>query len=111
MQVVAVPEGTVFIREGEPGDAFYVALEGDAVIERESRVVGRVGPGDHVGELALLDPAPRSATVRATTPMVLGALDAPTFNAIVRDVPALTSKLLRALARRLRSRDAEAGGP
>ena len=107
MQVVAIPAGTAFIREGETGDAFYVALEGTAGISRARRAVGEVQPGDHVGELALLDPAPRAATVTATTAMVLGVLDARAFQAIVRDVPALTSKLLRGLARRLRTRDAE----
>jgi len=108
MQVVAVPQDTVLMREGEHGDAFFVVLEGSARMVRGRRAVGDVGPGDHVGELALLDPAPRSATVTATTPMTVGAIDARTFAAIIRDVPALTGKLLAALARRLRERDREA---
>ena len=108
MQVVAVPESTVLMREGDHGDAFYVVLTGRATMVRAGRRVGRVGPGDHVGELALLDPAPRSATVTADDPMMVGVLDARTFAAIVRDVPALTGKLLSALARRLRERDREA---
>ncbi len=108
MQVVGIPEDTVLMREGEHGDAFFVVLVGSATMVRGRRTVGRVGPGDHVGELALLDPAPRSATVTATTPMTVGVIDARTFAAIVRDVPALTGKLLAALARRLRTRDREA---
>jgi len=108
MQVVAIPEGVVLMREGEHGDAFFVVLEGSARMVRGRRSVGEVGPGDHVGELALLDPAPRSATVTALTPMTVGVIDARTFAAIVRDVPALTGKLLAALARRLRERDRQA---
>jgi CRP/FNR family transcriptional regulator len=102
MQVVGLPAGTVLVREGEKGDAFYVVLEGTASLVREGRPRGTAGPGDHMGELALLDPAPRSATVTAVTAMTVGILDARMFTAIVRDVPALTSKLLAALARRLR---------
>lgn len=108
MQVVAVPDGVELMREGEHGDAFFVVLEGNAVIVRGRTAIGEVGPGDHVGELALLDPAPRSATVTALAAMTVGVLDARTFAAIVRDVPALSGKLLAALARRLRERDREA---
>jgi CRP-like cAMP-binding protein len=111
MQVVALPEGTALMREGEEGDAFYVVLAGTATLVRAGRGVGEVGPGEHVGELALLDPAPRSATVTATSPMVVGVIDARTFAAIVRDVPALTLKLLAALAHRLRERDRAATTP
>jgi CRP-like cAMP-binding protein len=108
MQVVAVTEGTVLMRQGQHGDAFYVVLEGRGEMVRAGRIVGDVGPGEHVGELALLDPAPRSATVTAKTAMTVGVIDARTFAAIVRDVPALSTKLLSALARRLRTRDREA---
>jgi CRP/FNR family transcriptional regulator, cyclic AMP receptor protein len=108
MQVVAVPAGTALMREGDQGDAFYVVLDGRAVVEAKGRPVGVLRSGDHVGELALLDPAPRNATVTAATEMTVGVVDARTFAAIVRDVPALTGKLLAALARRLRERDREA---
>ena len=108
MQVLAVPAGTVLMREGDHGDAFYVVLDGRAVVEAAGRRVGMLAAGDHVGELALLDPAPRNATVTAGTDMTVGVVDARTFAAILRDVPPLTGKLLAALARRLRQRDAEA---
>jgi CRP/FNR family transcriptional regulator, cyclic AMP receptor protein len=108
MQVVEVKAGTVVMREGDHGDAFYVVLEGRGVVESRGRAVGRLVAGDHVGELALLDPAPRSATVTAVDDMTVSVIDARTFAAIVRDVPAMTGRLLAALARRLRQRDAEA---
>ena len=108
MQVVAVPAGTALMREGERGDAFYVVLDGRGVVESAGRAVGTLRAGDHVGELALLDPAPRNATVTAAGDMTVGVVDARTFAAIVRDVPALSGKLLAALARRLRDRDREA---
>lgn len=108
MQVLAVQAGTVVMREGDHGDAFYVVLEGRARVEAGGREVNVLGPGDHMGELALLDPAPRNATVIADGDMTVSVIDARTFAAIVRDVPAMTGKLLAALARRLRQRDAEA---
>ncbi|MGA7913212.1 MAG: cyclic nucleotide-binding domain-containing protein [Candidatus Dormiibacterota bacterium] len=108
MQVVAVPAGTALMREGDRGDAFYVVLKGEAIVESTGKAVAVLRPGDHVGELALLDPAPRNATVTSTADMTVGVIDARTFAAIVRDVPALTGKLLAALARRLRQRDREA---
>ena len=108
MQVVAVPAGTALMHEGDHGDAFYVVLDGRAVVESTGRAVGALRPGDHVGELALLDPAPRNATVTAASDLTVGVVDARTFAAIIRDVPALTGKLLAALARRLRERDREA---
>ena len=108
MQVVAVPAGTALMREGDHGDAFYIVLDGRAVVESAGRAVGNLRAGDFVGELALLDPAPRNATVTTAVDTTVGVVDARTFAAIVRDVPALTGKLLAALARRLRERDREA---
>lgn len=108
MQVVAVPAGTALMHEGDHGDAFYIVLDGRAVVESAGRAVGTLRAGDFVGELALLDPAPRNATVTTAADSTVGVVDARTFAAIVRDVPALTGKLLAALARRLRDRDREA---
>jgi CRP/FNR family transcriptional regulator, cyclic AMP receptor protein len=108
MQVVAVPAGTALMHQGDRGDAFYIVLDGRAVVESAAKSVGVLRQGDYVGELALLDPAPRNATVTSASDMTVGVLDARTFAAIVRDVPALTGKLLAGLARRLRERDREA---
>jgi CRP/FNR family transcriptional regulator, cyclic AMP receptor protein len=105
MHVVELPAGTVLIREGETGDAFYVLLEGGATVSQDAGTIAVIEAGDHFGELALLDPGPRDATVTAGTDVVVGVLGARAFNAIVRDVPGMNAKLLRALARRLREAD------
>jgi hypothetical protein len=105
IQVLSLPANTELIRQGDRGDAFYILLEGEASVHRDGRQVAVVRPGDHVGELALLDPAPRDASVTACSDVVIGVLGARVFNAIVRDVPAMNAKLLRALARRLRELD------
>ena len=105
MEVLSVPAQTVLCAEGELGDGFFVILEGRAAVSRRGTAVTTLGDGGWFGELALLDPAPRDATVVAQTEMVVGVMGARVFRAMVRDVPALTEKLLRGMARRLREAD------
>ena len=95
--------GTHVVTEGEHGDAFFVVLDGTATVLRGGRKAGTLGPGDHFGELALLDPAPRAATVRAETPITLGALGHRMFKVLLRDLPTLSAGLLAAMATELRS--------
>lgn len=80
-------------------------LRGRAEVISDERRLDVIGPGDHVGELALLDPAPRDATVRALEPVVVGVLPAAPFRALVRETDGLAERLLAALARRLRAAD------
>jgi CRP-like cAMP-binding protein len=105
MQILSVPAESALTTEGELGDGFFVIIEGRAEVSRQGRPVTTLGSGSYFGELALLDPAPRDATVVAQTTMIIGVMGARVFRAMVRDVPALTDKLLRGMARRLRESD------
>src|SRR5690606_34210047 len=60
---VSVPEGKVLVEEGTRGREAFVILDGKAVVRRNNRRVATLGPGDHFGELALLDGGPRTASV------------------------------------------------
>ncbi len=107
---VAAPVDTVLVQEGERADTFFVLLDGEASVRRKgtavrSRRIATLGPGSYFGELALLDPAPRSATVAATTPVRLAAISARVFRTLLREVPAMNEKLLTGMARRLRESD------
>lgn len=106
---VEVPQGVEIVTEGEDADAFYVVLDGEGTVTRKvgrrTTRVGGVKPGSHFGELGLLDPAPRNATITAKTPMVVGVLGGRVFKAVLRDVPRFSEKLLAGLARRLRETD------
>lgn len=102
VELVEAAAGTEVVREGETGDVFFVVLEGNASVSRAGRKAGELGPGAHFGELGLLDPAPRSATVRATTPLVLGALGHRMFKVLLREMPGLSASLLGSMAAELR---------
>jgi len=94
-----VPAGETIIAQGDHGDAFFLLLEGAARVERDGVLVGRLGPGDSFGELALLDPAPRAATVVAEADTELAVLGARMFRVLVRELPALSGALLASVAR------------
>ena len=83
---VEVAAGEAFIREGDHGDLFYVVESGTVDVTRGGRFVASLGPGDYVGEIALLRDVPRTATVTATSATVLQALDREHF------IPAVTGQ-------------------
>jgi CRP-like cAMP-binding protein len=85
--------GKVIVSEGSAGAEFFVILSGTARVERSGRQVATLGAGAFFGDLALLDRAPRNASVIAESPM--------------HDVPGFSKKLLAGLARRLRAEDAK----
>ena len=89
--------------EGELGREAFVLLSGGAEVRRDGEVVAELGPGDWVGELALLDGGPRTATVTTTAPSDLLVLTRGAFNGVLDEVPTIAHKLLVTLARRLRA--------
>ncbi|MDQ1521145.1 MAG: family transcriptional regulator, cyclic receptor protein [Actinomycetota bacterium] len=104
-EVLEFPEGARVVSQGEAGNAFYVLLDGSAIVARNGQRVGELQPGDYFGELALLDPAPRNADVVAQTPVSVARLLVKPFRQMLRDVPAMNERLLGGLARRLRDAD------
>ncbi|HEX5589710.1 MAG TPA: cyclic nucleotide-binding domain-containing protein [Candidatus Limnocylindrales bacterium] len=76
---VDVPAGAELIREGEPGDRFYVIAEGRVAVSRSGIPIREEGPGEYVGEIALLRDVPRTATVTALTPVRVIAIERERF--------------------------------
>jgi CRP-like cAMP-binding protein len=103
---VSVEAGTVLTVEGELGREVFVILTGAARVERAGRPVATLGPGDHVGELSLLDGGPRTATVTTTEPTTVLVLTRQAFNGVLDEIPTLAHRLLVSLAHRLRSAEA-----
>jgi CRP-like cAMP-binding protein len=93
--------GTELIREGEPGSEFYVVVEGEVDVRRGKRRVARLGAGRFVGESALLSRSPRTATVVATTPLRVLAIEGRDFVELLDSMPELWLKVARALADRV----------
>jgi CRP-like cAMP-binding protein len=91
------------VAAGDPGEALYIILSGRATVHRgRGRARVALGPGAYFGEMALIDGAPRSATVVAETETLCLLLDRRPFMKILRDEPTVALTLLRALAGRVR---------
>jgi CRP-like cAMP-binding protein len=82
-ETVNLAPGEVLMEQGEEGDAFWGIIRGQVSVIRDDVEVAVVGAGSHVGELALLDDAPRSATVVCSTPVRAFRLDREGFDAVV----------------------------
>ena len=97
--------GDTVIQEGEPGDSFFVAVSGQAKVISGGKTIHRLIPGDHFGEISLLDGRPRSASVVAETPMSLLMVPRPAFLRLVKNDADLARALLASLARMVRRVD------
>ncbi len=102
-QIAELSAGVELVRKGEPGDALFVILEGEAVVSAEGAELNRVGTGAYFGELAILDGEPRSATVVAETDVKVAVIGIRMFRTMLREFPDLAEQLLIALAGELRA--------
>ena len=101
-QIAELPAGVDLVKEGEPGDALFIILDGDAVVHRDGEELNKVGPGAYFGELAILDGEPRSATVVAETDVKVAVIGIRMFRTLLREFSDLAEQLLIALAGELR---------
>ena len=101
MSQLEEPEGKVLMREGEPGRDFFVIAEGTAEVRKGNRRVSTLGPGDFAGEVALLTNAPRTATVRATSPVTVLRVTSKGFAELLKTSPTIQRKIQKALADRI----------
>ncbi len=100
---VHVEAGTTLMEQGRPGREAFVIVDGTASVSVGGNEVALLGPGQHVGELALLDGGPRTATVVATSDMDLLVISQRAFVALLEDVPGLARKVLTSMAAMVRS--------
>ena len=91
----------VFRQEDEP-DVMYGVVEGDLEVRVGDRVIDRVGPGGIVGEMALIDLRPRSATVVAVSECRLVPIDQRRFLFLVQQTPFFALNVMKVLAERMR---------
>jgi CRP-like cAMP-binding protein len=96
-----LPNARDLTKEGSTGREFVVLVEGEADVLRKGRLVAGLGPGDFVGEIALVTGRPRTATVRTRGPARVLVLTTSGFRTLMRDVPSIQAKVLTALAQRI----------
>jgi CRP-like cAMP-binding protein len=102
---ITAEPGQVLIREGHGAYDFFVIISGEAEVTRSGQVAARLVEGEWFGELGLLDPALRDATVTAVTPMELIVLAQWDFEQALEEAPGMTRRLLAGMANRLRQLD------
>ena len=95
------PAGTQLTKEGRVGNEFIIVLEGEIEVRKGDEVVATRGPGSYVGEIALLDNRPRTATVVAKTPVVIEVIGRREFRTLLADAPELQAEIMSTMAQRL----------
>jgi CRP-like cAMP-binding protein len=102
---VDVSAGKVLCQEGSRGDEFFVIVDGNVRVERQGRELAVLGPGQFLGEVALVDEGPRTATATATTDGHLLVIGHREFHSLMDRFPSIETCVLRSLARRVRELD------
>jgi CRP-like cAMP-binding protein len=99
---VDVADGRVLTRQGETGHEFFVVLDGGVNVDVDGRPVASLGKGDFLGEIALIDGKPRTATATAVGPTRLLVIGHREFHRLMDDFPTVKTCVLQALAERVR---------
>lgn len=108
VETIHYTEGQNLVTEGEKAEEFFVLVSGKAKVFRNGRELAVLGAGDWFGELALLDKAPRNATITAVTPVEVFVLSQRSFRGLLAEVPTISWRLMTGMARRLHELDAKA---
>jgi CRP-like cAMP-binding protein len=103
MKIVQHPAGHEIVVRGDNGVGFMVILDGNVSVSTAQGKTRKLGPGDSFGEMALLDGAPRTATVEAQTEVLAMLLGRSAFLKVVAAEPKIALVLMRTLAERLRA--------
>jgi CRP/FNR family transcriptional regulator, cyclic AMP receptor protein len=104
-EIVNYMGGHSIVKEGDEGESIFVVLAGQAKVTVKGRTVGRTLPGDHFGEISLLDGGPRTASVVSETPMTMLMIARKDFQKVLNDDPEVAIALMENLARMIRRVD------
>ncbi len=107
MTPLDIAAGRVLAHQGEFGREFMIVLKGEIEVARDGKVIAVRGAGDYVGEIALLDDRPRTATLTARTDIVVEVLNRAEFSSLLAEAPELSSQIRATMARRLAELDSE----
>lgn len=98
---IDVPAGKVLMREGARGDEFFVIVTGSVRLERGGQAFRTMGPGDFLGEIALVGDTPRTASATVETPAKLLVVGHREFHSLMDRFPTIQTCVLQALAARV----------
>jgi CRP-like cAMP-binding protein len=104
---IEVPAGTALTHEGRHEGYFFIILSGTVRIDRGGRTINTMGPGEFLGEIALLDGGPRTATATTESACRLLSVTNDRFDQLIAASPTVRSSILEAVGQRLRAMDAE----
>lgn len=105
-EFIIIPAGQVIFEKGGVADRMYVVVEGEVEICIDGKFLDTTGAGGIVGEMALIDASPRSATAIAKTECKLVAVDAKRFNFLVQQTPNFALNVMKIMVARIRKLDA-----
>jgi CRP/FNR family transcriptional regulator, cyclic AMP receptor protein len=100
---LTLPEGRDLTRQGERGREFMVIVDGAARVLKNGRTINELGPGDFIGEIALLRDVPRTATVTTTAETTVLVLTDRAFRRVADKIPSVHKSLVAALSERLQA--------
>jgi CRP-like cAMP-binding protein len=100
--VVELDAGERLFSQGDPGDTMYAILDGELAIEVDGTTVDRISTGRLLGETAIIESAPRGATVVAVSTCRLAVVDRAHFLFMVHEAPTFALDVMREMAERLR---------
>ena len=107
-ELLRLGAGDTVFRQGDAGDAAYVVLDGKVELRVAGRLVETVGPGGILGEMALIDQAPRVATATARGECDLLPISQAKFMAMIQKTPHFALQIMKVMAARLRTMNARA---
>lgn len=103
VEELAFDSGQTVFKKGDLGDSLYIVYSGSVKVWDGERLLNELGEGEVFGELALLDPEPRLATVKAEEPTNLLRLDAPHFREVLSSQPEVSTAIVRVITKYLRT--------
>jgi len=109
MTTITVPAGRSLAQPDERGREFMLLKEGEAVIARFGRVIAIRGPGDYIGEIALLETQGRTSTIIAKTDVTAEVLSRASFASLLARAPGVASRLRANLEHRLAGLESDSG--
>lgn len=99
---VEVKKGDIIFKKGDPGDVMYAVIEGQVDIIVNKKVVFSVGPEEILGEMAMIENKPRSATAVAKTNTKLVVIDHQRFSILIQQTPSFVINIMKSMADRIR---------